>query len=284
MAPKIALCIQGGGARGAYAAGVLRELLREDFKADEVYGTSAGALLGVDFVTGDEERLLKMVTVLSDAHGFIRPSNYWKKGSIFDFHYLLEEMPKKQLLFQQEIFDHSPTNFFAVSTSVSSGKVAYFSKNDMDFLAGLSSSASLPPYSHPIEIGGDGYLDGGVVEPIPFHRALEENVPYIVVISTRAKGYRKSPMSTLNRRLGKRSYHNHPEFLEAYLQTSITYNHHCDEMDRLAEAGRIFVIYPSVPPKVSVTCQNRKKLLDLCQAGEDDAKNQEIALRTYLSK
>ena len=142
MKPSIALCIQGGGARGAYAAGALRALLRLGFVADEVYGTSAGALLGVDFVTRDEERLEKMVLALATSRGFIRPSNYWKKGSIFDFHYLLEEMPETKLPFRQKDFLFSPTHFYAVSTSVSQGKVAYFSKNDTDFLAGLASSVS----------------------------------------------------------------------------------------------------------------------------------------------
>lgn len=284
MKPNIALCIQGGGARGAYAAGALRALLRLGFVADEVYGTSAGALLGVDFVTRDEERLEKMVLALATSRGFIRPSNYWKKGSIFDFHYLLEEMPETKLPFRQKDFVSSPTRFYAVSTSVSQGKVAYFSKNDTDFLTGLASSASLPPYSKPVKIGEDGYLDGGVVEAIPFHCALEENIPHVVVVSTREKGYRKSPLDALSRRLGKRSYSDHPEFLKAYLETSNTYNRHVEEMDSLAESGRLFVLYPSIPPKVSVTCQNTKKLLALCHAGEEDTEKQENALRAYLSK
>ena len=38
-----ALIVQGGGARGTYAAGVLKVLLENGFSFDEVYGTSAGA-------------------------------------------------------------------------------------------------------------------------------------------------------------------------------------------------------------------------------------------------
>ena len=56
-----ALIVQGGGARGTYAAGVLKVLLENDFSFDEVYGTSAGALLGVEYVTKDSERLGKLI-------------------------------------------------------------------------------------------------------------------------------------------------------------------------------------------------------------------------------
>lgn len=281
---RSALIVQGGGARGTYAAGAMKVLLENGFSFDEVYGTSAGALLGAEFVTRDSERLGKLIEELCCAKGFIKVQNYFTKGSIFDFEYLLKELPKGKLPFREKEFYGSETKFFAVSANVSQNKVAYFSKNDLHFLDGLASSASLPPFSKPIEIDGNEYVDGGVFAAVPFEKALEENVSKIVVIATRAKGYRKKAPKKAIKALYRRQYRKNPAFLKSLQNAYRLYNEQMDEMDKLAEEGRIFVLYPSVPPTVGVTTQNRTKLEELFTNAEKDAKASLGSLKEYLSK
>lgn len=284
MLDKDVLVIQGGGARGTYAAGSLKVLLENDFSFDEVYGTSAGALLGIEYLTKDKDRLEKLIIELSSNKGFIKVQNYFTKGSIFDFNYLLNELPKEKLPFKKDEFFQSSSEFYAVSANVNENKVAYFSKNDPNFFAGLESSASLPPFSKPILIDGKGYLDGGVFAAVPYMDAIEKEARHVVVIATREKGYRKKAPSKAIKALYHKQYRKNKEFLNSLLNSHKLYNEQMDEMDRLAEEGRIFVIYPSVPPTVKVTTQNKTKLHELFVNAEEDTKNSLNSLREYLSK
>ena len=49
---KIGLVLEGGAMRGMYTAGVLDTFLDKDIKVDSVVGTSAGALFGVNYLSG----------------------------------------------------------------------------------------------------------------------------------------------------------------------------------------------------------------------------------------
>lgn len=284
MVNKDTLVVQGGGARGTYAAGALKILLENNIHFNEVYGTSAGALLGIEYLTKDIDRLEKLILELASAKGFIKVQNYFTKGSIFDFDYLLKKLPKEKLPFKEEEFFASEDDFYAVSACVTDNCAAYFSKNDKNFYQGLASSASLPPFSKPITIDGKGYVDGGIFEAIPFLRPLEEGAKHIVVISTRAKGYRKKSPSKAIKALYRRQYRKNKEFLNSLLNDYKLYNEQMDLMDKLHEEGRVFVIYPSIPPTVKVTTQDKEKLHELFVAAEEDTRNSLNALREYLSK
>lgn len=284
MLNKDVLVVQGGGARGTYAAGVLKILLENGFHFDEVYGTSAGALLGIEYLTKDVDRLEKLIQELSSAKGFIKVQNYFTKGSIFDFNYLLQELPKEKLPFKEEEFFNSQDEFYAVSACVNDNHVAYFSKNDPNFYSGLASSASLPPFSKPIMIDGKGYVDGGIFEAVPFLRPLEEDAKHIVVVSTREKGFRKKSSSKAIKALYRKQYRKNKDFLNSLLNDYKLYNEQMDLMDKLHDEGRIFVIYPSLPPTVKVTTQDKEKLHALFVTAEEDTKNSLTSLKEYLSK
>ena len=49
---KIGLVLEGGAMRGMFTAGVLDTFLDNDIKMDSVVGVSAGALFGVNYLSG----------------------------------------------------------------------------------------------------------------------------------------------------------------------------------------------------------------------------------------
>ena len=55
---NIGLVLEGGGMRGAYTAGVLDYLMRQNVKFPYVIGVSAGANNGADYVSGQRETIL----------------------------------------------------------------------------------------------------------------------------------------------------------------------------------------------------------------------------------
>jgi predicted patatin/cPLA2 family phospholipase len=278
------LVIQGGGSRGSYAAGVIDTLMDKGYWASQVYGTSAGALIGCNYLSKDIGRCVKMIYEMPRNKKFISPINYFKSGSVFDFGFLLENLPKIELPFNFEEFKKNPCKFFAGATNCLSGEAAYFSKDDPDFWKALRASASLPLVSKPIFVDGIPYLDGGTSCPVAFEKPLNDGIKKIVVIATRAKGYRKPPLHRFEYWLAKHLYKGYPKWLIVYKKNIETYNSLMDKMDGLADQGRIFVFYPSIPLKIGHAEKRKKKLEEIINLGIKDALLSLPALKAYLSK
>ena len=56
---KKGLVLEGGGKRGIYAAGVLDVFMENGIKFDGLIGTSAGAVNGCSYVSGQYERNIR---------------------------------------------------------------------------------------------------------------------------------------------------------------------------------------------------------------------------------
>ncbi len=56
---KTALVLEGGAMRGMYTAGVLDVLIEAGAHFDGVIGVSAGALFGMNFLSGQKGRALR---------------------------------------------------------------------------------------------------------------------------------------------------------------------------------------------------------------------------------
>ena len=79
-------------------------------------------------------------------------------------------------------------------------------------------------------------------------------------------------------------YKDYPNFLKVYENSVDIYNSQMDSLDRLADEGKIFVIYPSRAPKVKHSETDKKILTDLMSMGRNDALEALPQLKTYLSK
>jgi len=281
---NFALCIQGGGSRGSYAAGVLDVLMQEKIWADEVVGTSAGALIGCNYVSHNEGRSTKMLLTMMRDRRFMKPSNFLTKGSVFDFRFMLYDLPNQGLPFDAAEFKDNPCKFYAVTTSCLDGKPRYFEKRDPDFWSAVAASASLPLLSKPCHVHSEPFLDGGVSCPIGFEKALQDHYEKIVVVCTRQKGYRKKRMMAGQRALARCLYRRYPAFLEAYRNSIVIYNRQMDLLEKLEAENKAFVIYPSLPPQISHAEKNPKKIRELILQGQNDARRTLALLNGYLSK
>ncbi len=56
---SVGLVLEGGGMRGLYTAGVLDAFLDAGIKVDGIVSVSAGALFGVNYVSGQKGRSLR---------------------------------------------------------------------------------------------------------------------------------------------------------------------------------------------------------------------------------
>lgn len=67
-------------------------------------------------------------------------------------------------------------------------------------------------------------------------------------------------------------------------RNNIMYNNQCDELERLRNEGRVFVISPSKPVEIGRLEPDTEKLGELYFLGVEDAKKNFEALKTYLQK
>ena len=280
-----ALVSQGGGARGAFTAGVQDVLLREKIRFSYVIGTSAGALNNVDFVSEDSGRSKIVTTEILGDKKFLSLHNLVHKKGLFDFHYLTNELPQSKLPFDFETFKNSPTRYVCAATSVETGEAVYFEKGiASDIWAAISASASLPLLNPPVLIDGKRYLDGGPVAPIPFRQAIAEGYDRIVVILTRTRDYRKKPkMNPAKAALAKTQFRKDKAFLKAYLKWNAVYNKDMEALLLLEKQGKAFIIAPSEPITISKTERSPKKLVPIYERGVADMEALLPDLKKFLS-
>ena len=282
---KMALALQGGGVRGAFTAGVLDVFLENGVVFPYVIGTSAGALTGVNYLSGDRGRSKFIICDLINDPKFLSLHNFLRKKTVFDFAYLLDVVPASIAPFSQKQFDESPIDFYAVATGLEDGKAHYFRKKDCkEFMKGVSASASLPLLSKPVMVEGKPFLDGGPVDSIPFRKPLKESVKKIVVVATRELGFRKKPLSSAKVRLCQQFYGDYPEFTKAFRKSVDVYNADSDLLEALEKEGRIFVIRPDQPVDVSPTEKNKKKLNALYEEGRRIALERLPEMARYLKE
>lgn len=280
----VALVAQGGGSRGAFTAGVEDVFLREGIRFPYLIGTSAGALNNLDFLSEDYGRSKVVTTELLSDKKFLSFRNLVKKGGLFDFEYLIHELPKKSLPFDFETFENSPVRFVCAATSLETGKAAYFEKGVVqDFWKAVEASASLPAISKPVLVDGHYYLDGGQSAPIPYQKAMKDGYRKLVVILTRPRDFRKRmKVGVAKELLYKALYRNNPEFLESYFGYSKVYNAAVEELLQMEKRGEIFLIAPESALGVSKTEHDSEKLTRVYEAGVRVAEKNLRALKEFL--
>lgn len=192
---KIALCIEGGGAKGAYEAGVIKALYDNGIKEyAAVAGTSIGAINGYFVATGNIEKLAYIWNNLDEnmgGSGIEIVDNTVNNDMIIKAMYELEEGNRKDVPLY--------VNYVEVKNKCVEEKVVETSKKTKAKCLEYVKYSSLLPFN-PIKQKGfkegfiedvaDGVhdgkcLDGGMSRGLIIDPVLEVKPDKIVVISTK---------------------------------------------------------------------------------------------------
>ena len=76
-------------------------------------------------------------------------------------------------------------------------------------------------------------MDGGIVCPIPFKKALEDGAGQVLVVTTRERGFRKAPKAPKILQAEQNHYSNYPAFADLLARTPDIYNEQLDESTSL---------------------------------------------------
>ncbi len=276
------LVLEGGGVRAVFQAAVLDVFIDEGLTFDGVIGVSAGATQGASYISKQKGRSLKLYLTYAHDPRFMSLGNWLKHGDFVDADFAYHRIPEELLPYDFAAAAASSMAFYVVCTNLATATPEYFRINDM--LADIDlvrASASLPYLSKTIEYEGKELLDGGVVESIPIYGALAQGFDKNVVVLTRHKEFRKSPE---NYYLPYLFYPRRKAFIKALHERHNMYNSTVAFLEKEAEAGRVFLIRPSVPLNISRLESDPKKIQEIYDLGLREGRACLPALRQWLAE
>lgn len=90
---RVGLVFEGGAMRGMYTAGVLDVFWEHGIKADCVVGVSAGALFGVNFLSGQKGRVIRYNKRFNGDKNYMGLRPLLREGNIVSTKYAYEDGP-----------------------------------------------------------------------------------------------------------------------------------------------------------------------------------------------
>lgn len=283
MKPHSALVLEGGGFRCLFTAGVLDVLMeRGVYGFTSVWGVSAGALAGSNYVSRQIGRTARINLAYRDDRRYMSPYQLATTGNIMSTTFLYTDIQNDLDPFDYAAFNNSPTRLYAVVSDVTYGRPEYVLVDELPAKTDyLRASASLPVVSQIVDIDGSQYLDGGTTDSVPLERALDEpDAERALVVLTRERGYLKKPTPLLP--AATRLYADYPYYLEAFSTRPERYNAQREHLWALERQGAAFIIAPQGPVGVANMEHDGAKLLDLYIQGRQAAEQRFDELAVFL--
>ncbi len=277
---KVGLVLEGGGMRGVFTSGVLDCMMEHGLYLSNVYGVSAGACNGANYVSRQPGRSIQINSIFCQNRRYM---GYWtllRERSVFSFDFLLKGSDQV-IPFDRETFWRSPVNFQAGVTNLLTGKADFIPKErmDEDFTA-IRASSSLPLMSPIVLVDGIPCLDGGLSEAIPILQSEREGNQKHVIVLTRQHGYVKGSYRMMP--AARERYKAYPAFLQALEHRQEMYNELVFHCERLARQGKAFLIRPQRPVHFRTVERDVDKIQDLYRQGYAQAERNWQALEAFL--
>ncbi len=182
-----ALVLGGGGTRGAVQVGMLQVLVEHGFVPDRVYGCSVGAVNGVAFA-GDPtpEGVARMTQIWQG----LRRDSIYPQGRLHGPWLYLQQRDSVYANtglravvaegFPFEQLEDAVIPVEVVATSLTDGRERWFTHGSA--VEAVLASTAMPAIYPPVEIDGERFIDGGVVDNVPIQRAIDAGATRIVVL------------------------------------------------------------------------------------------------------
>ena len=268
----IGLVLEGGGNRGAYSAGVLDVLCRNDIYIPVTYAVSAGGCNAMSYLSKQIKRNFRIYTEYAADKRYCSLRNLMKTGCMFGYDFIFGEIADKLIPFDYEEFDRTTMKLFLCSTNVETGEAVFIDNKGLSKdLTPLVATASLPVVSNIVEYKGMKLLDGGVASPIPIDKAISDGITRNIVVLTRDKEYVKKDKPDFPLIYLRHKYKKYPQFVQAMIDRPKVYNRQRELCYSEQEAGRAIVIQPSKPIKIKRSCKDPEILEEIYNLGVKDA-------------
>lgn len=184
---RTAFVFAGGGARGAAQVGMLHALLSRGIAPDAVYGASVGAINAAGFAgdptfSGVEHLASNWRRITRDdvfpQGRFSPPWRFLQRRDAVHSNTGLRSVIEEGVRFDR--IEDAAIHLEVNATSLTDGRSRWFVEGPA--ADAVLASAALPALLPPVTIGGESFIDGGVVDNVPIGRALEQGAQRIFVL------------------------------------------------------------------------------------------------------
>ena len=279
---KTGLVMEGGAMRGLFTCGVLDVFMENRIRFDAAAGISAGAVFGCNYKSGQIGRPLRYNITYSRDPRYCSFRSLLKTGDLYGADFCYRELPDVLDPFDRETFQKNPMEFFIGATDVDSGEIRFHKCEDggQTDMLWMRASASMPVVSRIVEVDGFRLLDGGIVDPVPFHFMEEAGFDRNVLILTQPENYRKERSHALP--LLKLALRNTPKVAEVMSVRHDVYNRQMEEIEHREARGDILVIRPPESLGIGRTESDPEKLKHVYQIGRREAVKALPAVKEFL--
>ena len=175
--PRLAVVLGGGSARGFAHIGVVKGLEAHGIRPDLVVGCSAGSLVGAFWAAGfSGDRMEELALRVRDSEIIDVVQGNAPRGMVTG--QSLQNFVNQAL--RGRGIESFPTPFAAVATRYPAGDLAVLRSGDPGFA--VRASCSIPGVFVPAAQGGQEYLDGGLISPVPVRTARQLGADVVVAV------------------------------------------------------------------------------------------------------
>src|SRR5690349_15594888 len=179
-APRIALVLGGGAAKGFAHIGVIKALESQGIHPDIIAGTSAGSVVGALYASGINGFELQRIALDIKESAFSDwslPDRGFLRGEA------LQEFVNKTV--QNRPLEKLNTPIGVVATDLQTGESMVFQRGDTGMA--VRASSAVPGLFQPVHINGREYVDGGLASPLPVKTARRMGADLVIASDISAK-------------------------------------------------------------------------------------------------
>ena len=214
---KTAMIDVGGGFRAIFGCGVMDRMLEDGIDVDMCYGVSAGAANMTSFIARQHGRNHTFYTKYAFRKEYASAESYFKNHNFANLVYI----------------------YGTLSNHDGENPVDYAAFDDFDV---IKASSAVPVACEPYVVDGVPYFDGGIADPVPVQKALDDGYDKVILILSRLRNeVRKQQKDLAPARILERSY---PAAAEKLRMRYKTYNDEIEMAKQYEAEGRVLILAP----------------------------------------
>ncbi len=204
ISEPVGLVLGGGGVKGMAHVGAWKAVEEAGVQVSSIVGTSIGALVGACLAGGMGWRDLAPLAMALRKRDIVSMNgrslllNGIRQRSVFHgerfMDYIREILPVRR-------FDELKLPLAMNAVDLETGRMEWFGtggRSDLPLAEAVYASCALPLFYPPAEIDGRHYVDGGVLDALPFEHAATLGAGRIVAVDVTAGGDKDS-MDTISK-------------------------------------------------------------------------------------
>lgn len=277
----VGLVLQGGGMRGVYTSGVLDFFMDKDLYFSYIIAVSAGACNAIAYITKRRGLGKKICSDYISNNKYISYKSLLTKGSILEMDFIFNSVPNTLDPFDFEEINNYKDKLIITATDCNNGGPVYIDINQCnDIITAIKASSSVPFVTPTVGFQNMNLLDGGISDPIPIKKSIEDGNSKNLIVLTNEDGYTQRAFKM--KWVANRMYPQYKDLVKSILDSHTLYHETVDYIKELEAEKKVFVIRPSKYLKLRTFDRNTTRIKALYELGYKDAEEKYSELKNWM--